>query len=120
MDLLDTAIPLKLKERLTAFRPYQPLFNYQEPPSAETIQQQNEDIKQQLTTKWADLFTPEQRALIRKGLYQDLNVAQYANPTYSIHMMRVIHHHLERHKNLKTYQEFSNLKGVFKSKEALI
>ena len=120
MDLLDTAIPQKLKERLTAFKPYQPLFDYHEPPSIETIHQQNEDIKQQLTTKWADLFTPEQRALIRKGLYQDLNVAQYANPTYSIHMMRVIHHHLECHKNLEAYQKFSNLKGVFKSKEALI
>ena len=115
----DVPIPLKLKERLTTFRPYQPLFDYHKPPSAETIHQQNEDLKQKLTTKWADLFTPEQRALIRKGLYQDLNVAQYANPTYSIHMMRVIHHHLERHQNLKYYEEFSTLKGILKLKEAL-
>ena len=100
---MDPAIPQKLKERLTAFRPYQPLFNYQEPPSAEIIHEQNEEIKHQLTTKWAELFTPDQRAIIRKGLYQELDVTQYANPTYNIHMMRVIHHHLERHKNRKTY-----------------
>lgn len=99
----DVPIPLKLKERLTAFRPYQPLFNYQEPPSAETIQQQNEDIKQQLTTKWAELFTPEQRAIIRKGLYQELDVAQYANPAYDFYIMRAIYQQLERHKNRKTY-----------------
>lgn len=104
----DIPIPLKLKERLTAFKPYQPLFNYQEPPSAETIQQQNEEIKHQLTTKWAELFTPEQRALIRKGLYQELDVAQYANPRYNYHLMLAIYQQLDRHKNLKADQKLFN------------
>lgn len=105
---VDIPIPLKLKERLTAFRPYQPLFNYQEPPSAETIHQQNEEIKQQLTTKWAELFTPEQHEIIRKGLYQELDVALYADPKFNSYVMKQMYKTLESHKNIKTYQTFIN------------
>lgn len=112
MDPLDTAIPLKLKERLRAFKGYKPLIDvykpFYTPPSPETIHQQNEDIKQKLTTDWANQFTPEQRALIRKGLYQELDVTAYADPKFNSYVMKQMYKTLESRKNIKTYQTFIN------------
>lgn len=112
MDPLDTAISQKLKQRLRVFKGYGSLIDVYKPlytpPSPETIHQQNEAIKQKLTTDWANQFTPEQREIIRKGLYQELNVALYADPKFNSYVMKQMYKTLESHKNIKTYQTFIN------------